>query len=177
MSDLGKSCVPMCWIEAPTYGKDLDSNSNTLPATAQHKTAAGQINAGHWQANEVVSTAGPRFALSKMDSIDSIVKGALVLWISMEYSHGPSPPFSFLSKLANRNAVLEAIFTVPTEASSNPLLGRSKPCMARIPSKLWDHFRPPFTTKWLWIVSVFLWSKNMAALFLKTYTVCNGNNL
>ena len=39
----------------------------------------------------------------------------------MEYSHRPSPYFSFLSKLANRNAVLEAIFRVPTEASSNPL--------------------------------------------------------
>jgi len=109
----------------------LDSNSNTLPATAQHKAGAGQINAGHWQANEVVSTAGPRFALSKMDSIDSIVKDALVLLICMEYSHRPSPYVSFLSKLANRNAVLEAIFRVPTEASSNPLLGRSEPCMAR----------------------------------------------
>ena len=79
MSDLAKSCVPIRRIEAATYGKDLDSNSNALPATAQHKAEAGQINAGHWQADEVVSTAGPRFALSKMDSIDSIVKDALVL--------------------------------------------------------------------------------------------------
>ena len=79
MSDLAKSCVPIRRIEAATYGKDLDSTPNALPATAQHKAEAGQINAGHWQADEVVSTAGPRFALSKMDSIDSIVKDALVL--------------------------------------------------------------------------------------------------
>ena len=41
MSDLGKSRVPIRRIEATTYTKELNSNSNTLPANAQHIVAAG----------------------------------------------------------------------------------------------------------------------------------------
>ena len=77
MSDLGKSCVPIRRIEATTYANDLDSNSNTLPATAQHIVAAGQTRAGPGQVNELGSTAASLF--SKTDSIDSIVKGARIL--------------------------------------------------------------------------------------------------
>ena len=76
MSDLGKSCVSICRIEATTYANDLDSNSNTLPATAQHIVAAGQTSAGPGQVNELGSTAS---LFSKTDSIDSIVKGAPIL--------------------------------------------------------------------------------------------------
>ena len=57
MSDLGKSCVSICRIEATTYANDLDSNSNTLPATAQHIVAAGQTSAGPGQVNELALAA------------------------------------------------------------------------------------------------------------------------
>ena len=61
MSDFGKSCVPICRIEATTYAKDLNSNSNSLPATAQHIVTAGQTSAGLGQVNEVASTAASLF--------------------------------------------------------------------------------------------------------------------
>ena len=77
MSDLAKSCVPIRRIEATTYTKELNSNSNTLPATAQHIVAGGQTSAGPGQVIEVASTAASLF--SKMDSIESIVKGARIL--------------------------------------------------------------------------------------------------
>ena len=89
------------------------------------------------------------FFSEKWTALKALAKVPLVLWSCMAASHRPSAAFSFLSKCANRRSKCclgSYIFSVPIEASSNPLLGRSESCKARFQSNLWQNCGLPFTT-------------------------------